>query len=409
MQDALTVSQFVEAVNFALDALQTLTVQGEVSEYRVIHQKWVTFLLKDEKSSIGCFMPIWQLRTQIEDGMLVTAMGKPRLREKGFFSFVVDAVQPTGEGALMRAFELLKAKMETEGLFAQERKRTLPRFPEHIALITSRDAAAYDDFIKVLTARRGGLRISFFHTQVQGATAPAQIIEALERANTDIETPDAIVLVRGGGSMEDLHAFNDEMVVRAVSASRTPIIVGVGHERDVTLAELASDVRASTPSNAAELLVRSREETLGDIAYMTQSLRGNMHEAFANRIHAVTQNLSTLKGRMSLTEHEVSSKIQELFSYGERLIEYSVNKQESVLRLKESLINKTSTQIDTYTSTLSGLSRILTTLSPKAILKRGYSLTRDTAGKVITSARQLSLGTQISTTFADGEVTSRVL
>ena len=217
------------------------------------------FTLKDKESNVRCFMTVWDLKAEIEDGMMVKVSGRPTLTQKWGFSFNLKSVQPAGEGALRRAFVLLQKKLTAEGVFSIERKRSLPRFPQHIALITSREAAAYSDFIKVLNARVGGLKISFIHTQVQGEKAPQQIIEALEAANTGLTDLDVIVLARGGGSLEDLQAFNDEMVVRAVAASRTPTIVGVGHERDVTLAELAADVRASTPSNAAELLVQSRE------------------------------------------------------------------------------------------------------------------------------------------------------
>ncbi|MEK7500415.1 MAG: exodeoxyribonuclease VII large subunit, partial [Patescibacteria group bacterium] len=177
-------------------------------------------------------------------------------------------------------------------------------FPEHIAFITSRDAAAYNDFLKVLAARQGGLHISFIHTQVQGVDAPDQIIAALSIANTELTNLDAIILVRGGGSAEDLMAFNDEQVVRAVASSRTPIIVAIGHERDVCLAELVADVRASTPSNAAELLVKHKEEIALDISRLSSSLSRvisdriakkqsniiNMTHSIGNRLRATSQN-----------------------------------------------------------------------------------------------------------------------
>lgn len=224
MTTPLTVSQFVQTVNDGLESLGALTVEGEVDEFRIIHQKWVTFRIKDENASVGCFMTVWQYKTQIEDGMKVRAIGRPNLRDKGFFSFVLTSVQPAGEGALKRAFELLKQKLLEEGLFAAERKRSLPRFPQHVALITSRDAAAYGDFLKVLQARQGGLTVSFIHTQVQGEPAVPMVLEALSFANTELTDLDAIVMIRGGGSLEDLQAFNDEKVVRAVAAREPQLL-----------------------------------------------------------------------------------------------------------------------------------------------------------------------------------------
>ena len=153
----LTVTQFVELINSALASLDTVTVEGEVEEYKIIQNKWVVFDLKDAASLVRCFMPKWNLRTEIEDGMLVRAVGQVKLRSKGFLSFVLDSVQPAGEGSLKRAFVLLKKKLEHEGLFAPARKRPLPRFPQTIGLITSRASAAYGDFLKVLQARQGGL------------------------------------------------------------------------------------------------------------------------------------------------------------------------------------------------------------------------------------------------------------
>lgn len=361
MEGALTVSEFVEIINEALAAAAGLTVEGEVDEYKVIQGKWVTFRLKDETSSVGCFMPVWDLHTAIEDGMLVRVTGIPKLREKGFFSFVLSTVQPAGEGSLKRAFELLRKKLEDEGLFSVERKRPLPRFPQHIALVTSRDAAAYSDFIKVLQGRIGGLTVSFIHTQVQGEDAPNQLIRALEQANTDLADVDAIVMIRGGGSLEDLQAFNDEVVVRAVAASRTPTIIGIGHERDITLAELAADLRASTPSNAAELLVRSREELFLQLSGWQKFLSSRTQEILQQQRHTIEHSVSVLKNQMRATIAHVDQLV-----------------------------------------------RILKSLSPEETLKRGYSITRTVDGEVIKTTRRMKQGDVILTTLARGKLKATV-
>lgn len=386
MEIVLTVSQCVEAINIALDSLGELTVEGEVSEFRVIHNKWVTFDIKDSDSVLKCFMTVWSLRTQIEDGMLVKVTGQPNLRAKGFLSFVAKNVQPSGEGSLKRALQLLQQKLEAEGLFAPERKRPLPRFPEHIALITSKEAAAYNDFLKVLAARQGGLTISFIHTQVQGAEAPDQIIGALQTANEELKNLDAIVLVRGGGSMEDLMAFNDEHVVRAVASSRTPTIVGIGHERDVSLAELAADVRASTPSNAAELVVRSREEITLDIHRMTNTLSQSLLDRITAQRTRIVRMTHAITSRLAYT----SERAQQLIS---RISSVSLRLRDAIAASTEQLV---------------GMRRIIVALSPQKTLERGYSITKSASGKIIKDASDISVGETIETTFATGTISSVV-
>ncbi len=385
MEIVLTVSQCVEAINIALDSLGGLTVEGEVSEFRILQNKWVTFDIKDDTSVLKCFMTVWNLRTQIEDGMLVKVSGKPNVRNKGFLSFVVQQVTPSGEGNLKRAFQLLQQKLTAEGLFAPERKRALPRFPEHIALITSKDAAAYNDFLKVLSARQGGLTISFVHTMVQGAEAPQQIISALATAN-ELPDLDAIVLVRGGGSMEDLIAFNDEHVVRAVASSRTPTIVGIGHERDVCLAELAADVRASTPSNAAELLVRSREEIARALLHMQSSLVNRIRSQIADDrrtvIHMTHAMTSRLKG-VSQRAHTLISRMTG-----------------GISRMKDA--------VTASAKRIEGMRRMLLALSPEHTLARGYSITTAQNGRVLKRAEDAKAGEEITTRLADGSISSVV-
>ena len=386
MEIVLTVSQCVEAINITLDSLGELTVEGEVSEFKIIQNKWVTFDIKDNTSVLKCFMTVWNLRTQIEDGMLVKVSGQANLRAKGFLSFVVKNIRPSGEGSLKRALELLKKKLEQEGLFALDRKRTLPRFPEHIAFITSRDAAAYNDFLKVLSARQGGLRISFIHTQVQGLEAPDQIIAALSTANTELTNLDAIVLVRGGGSMEDLMAFNDEHVVRAVASSRTPIVVAIGHERDVCLSELAADVRASTPSNAAELLVKHREEIALDISRLTSSLSRELTSRITNKRSNIISMTHAIGNRLKTTSQSAQQMISRIASVS--------------LRIRDT-IQSSQNKID-------GMKRILLALSPEQTLKRGYSITRTKSGTVIRSASDTKDGDELVTTLSKGSLVSIV-
>ena len=257
--DNLTPSEFISVLNQTLEyAYSSVTIVGEVSEFKVNQGKWVFFDVKDEETSVPCFMTLWNLTVPIEDGMKVLVKGTPKITKWGKFSFTVSKIAPVGEGSLKKAFEMLKKKLAEEGLFDVSRKRSLPEDLNKIGVISSMQAAGYADFVKIVNARWGGLKILTAHTQVQGLDAPEQIIRALKYFNerTDVQ---AIALIRGGGSKDDLSCFNDEALVRAVAASKIPVISGIGHEVDESLCDLACDVRGSTPSNVAELLTRDRK------------------------------------------------------------------------------------------------------------------------------------------------------
>jgi exodeoxyribonuclease VII large subunit len=259
----LGVSDFIALANQTLEyAYPTIEVEGEVASFKVNQGKYVFFDLKDAGGSVGCFMTVWQLRAPIEDGMKVIVTATPKLTPWGKFSLTVRAVQPSGEGSLKKSFEMLRAKLAAEGLFADERKRPLPRLPQHVAVISSMQAAGYADFIKIINDRWGGLQVDVAQVQVQGADAPDQMIQALRYFNSLEALPEVIVVIRGGGSLDDLSAFNDEQLVREIGLSRIPTLVGVGHETDVSLADMVADVRAATPSNAAQILVPDRNEII---------------------------------------------------------------------------------------------------------------------------------------------------
>ncbi|MBR2841459.1 exodeoxyribonuclease VII large subunit [Candidatus Saccharibacteria bacterium] len=256
--EAITPTEFLNVVNQTLEyAYLSVTIVGEVASFKVNQGKWVFFDLKDEESSVGCFMTLWSLRQPLEDGMKIMVRGVPKVTKWGKFSFTVTAVQPVGEGSLKKAYELLKKKLTAEGLFDAAKKRALPEDLTQIGVISSTQAAGYADFIKILNARWGGMKVQVAHTQVQGLDAPDQIMRALQYFNERSEVQ-VIAILRGGGSADDLACFNDEALVRAVASSKIPVICGIGHEVDESLCDLACDVRASTPSNAAEMLTRDR-------------------------------------------------------------------------------------------------------------------------------------------------------
>lgn len=338
-----SVSDFVAVVNQTLEyALGNVVIVGEVSGLRVSQGKWVRFKLKDENSAVDFFGSVYQLKIPLEDGMVVAVQGRPRLSEKWGFSVSFMNVQPVGEGSIKRSFELLRKKLTDEGLFDESRKRMLPELPSHIGVISSTQAAGYTDFITILNERFGGMRVSVAHTLVQGLNAPGQITRALEHFNQSADAPEVIVIVRGGGDPDDLAAFNDEGLVRAIAGSRIPTLVGVGHEVDTTLADLAADVRAATPSNAAQLLVPDRRELIAET-----------RARLAGIIPAIERACERL-----------DDEVHGLIDKAEVLIDAAVDDAERELAT---------------------LRRILDQFDPAAVLRKGYALVRGpaVAGKTI--------------------------
>jgi exodeoxyribonuclease VII large subunit len=295
----LSVSDFVALTNQTLEyAYPTVSLEGEVAEFKVSQGKWVYFKLKDNSSSVDCFMSLSNLRVPISDGMKAIIIAAPKLTPWGRFSLTIRTIRPMGEGSIKKSFEILKAKLNDEGLFDDVRKRRLPSIPQRVTVISSTEAAGYTDFIKILNQRWGGLDIEVLHVQVQGEVAPDQIIGALKYANEAEELSDVIVIVRGGGGADELSVFNDEALVRAIAASRIPTLVGVGHERDVSLADLAADVRAATPSNAAEILVPDRREVIKGAHQQATSLRYLLIQAVDNYSERTHDNLEAIFRRI---------------------------------------------------------------------------------------------------------------
>lgn len=313
----LSVSDFIALTNQTLEyAYPSIAIVGEVASFKVNQGKYIFFDLKDETGSIGCFMTVWQQRVPIEDGMKVVVMATPKLTNWGKFSLTVRTVQPSGEGSLKRSFELLKEKLEAEGFFKPERKRLLPEMPHHIAVISSTQAAGYADFMKIVGDRWGGMQIDVAHVQVQGKEAPDQILRAIRFFNEREVLPEVIVIIRGGGSADDLSAFNDELLVREIAASRVPIVVGVGHETDTSLADMAADVRAATPSNAAQLVVPDRREIIRHVRLQVDSAVPRLLQKIDEQRAAVssrfTQALGIVVRRQEEYAHQLARRQQVL-------------------------------------------------------------------------------------------------
>lgn len=266
LDEVLSVTELREFVTQTLSyAYPLVVVEGEVASFRVNQGKWIFFDIKDSETTLSCFMTKYQLKTVLEDGMLVRISATPNLTKWGKFSLTVKDVELAGAGEVQKAFELMKARFEAEGLFEIGRKRALPTYPMKVALITSTDAAAYNDFLTIARDRWPLAKIEHVHTHVQGLQAPLDIVKAIRGINAHHKDIEVIVVVRGGGSAEDLQAFHHEDVVRAVYASHIPVVVGIGHEDDVSLAELAADVRASTPTDAARRVFPDQKEVRAEL------------------------------------------------------------------------------------------------------------------------------------------------
>lgn len=388
-----SVTEFYAYIN-GLIGLEEVIVEGEISEVKVAKEYLIYFSINDKESVLPCltFKNEFDLNgipvEALEVGTTVRVQGFPNLYAKrGDFSFRVRKIELVGEGALRKAFEILKKKLEAEGLFRKDLKRAIPPYPEAIGLITSKGAAAYTDFIKVMKARWGGVKIYFYPASVQGETAIEDILRAFDYFNTRVSRLDAVVLTRGGGSLEDLAAFNAEAVARAVRASKWPVISAVGHERDESLADYAADLRASTPSNAAELLTPSREEE-------KQYLSSLQKKVILHIESKVTSDRQFFERALGVMERFFQKPKIELMSLGEQL-ERALTAW--IFRIKQDVSQK---------------ERLLKSFDPQAVLQRGYSITMNEAGKIITSINDVSVGDNVKTSLHQGafhaEVTKKL-
>ncbi len=404
-----SVSQFVAAVSAYLEqGLATVVVQGEVTGFRVNRERLVYFELKDPKARVLCFMMRWDLKVPLEDGMEIKVTGSPKLfQASGQFHLRVMAVELVGAGALQRAYALLKTKLESEGLFAPGRKRPLPRFPEHIGVVTSEDAAAWTDVQRVLKNRWPLARITLAHVGVQGASAIPEIVGAIRWFNVSVQRPDVLIVTRGGGSLEDLQAFNSEDVVRAIFGSVIPVVVGVGHERDVTLADFVADVRAATPSNAAELAVPDARAVARDVAVFTQHCDTALARAITTRVHAVATHVRVLDDHVRAF---LDAPTRLLARFSDSFAQFRTRLavlRERIVRTTSLLDVRLVGRIREYTDALVGRTRLLTTLSPQATLERGYSITFS-GKKVVRRIADAPTGTELTTRLADGSIASVV-
>ena len=376
---------YIRAVLESNENLANIWVSGEISNLSRPNSGHIYFTLKDSGASLRCV--IWReqaryLSAVLRDGMAVEAHGAVSVYEQGGqYQLYVDGLRAAGEGLLYQEFLRLKAKLDAEGLFDEERKRPLPRLPKTVGVVTSATGAAFQDILNTLRARCPLVEVVLAPVPVQGEAAPAQIAAAIEALNFSVK-PDVIIVGRGGGSLEDLWAFNDERVVRAVAASQAPVISGVGHETDFTLTDFAADLRAPTPTGAAMMAVPD----IADLATELQSYALRLAQTARDEIDMRRYALTTIVHRL-----ESLSPRWQVRQGMQRLDDLS-------LRLAAGIKN----YLRAEAAHLASMGGHLAALDPRNVLKRGYALVRDEGGRLVTSILKVKLGQTVDVLLHDG-------
>ena len=388
-----SVSELTRNIRLVLEqSFGTVWVEGEVSNFTRHQSGHMYFSIKDNESLLSCvfFRGVnTGLKFEIKSGMQVLCFGRISVYNKrGQYQLYVDKIEPKGAGALQIAFEQLKEKLNKEGLFDKTRKKQIPYLPQRVGVITSPTGAAIRDILNILKRRYSNIEIILNPTAVQGESAKHEIAEAIDVFNT-LGNVDVIILGRGGGSLEDLWAFNEEIVARAIFASKIPIISAVGHEIDWTISDFVADFRAATPSAAAELVIPRKEDLEGAVKNFTDRLK----VALLSRVDFLKEKLKALEGAyifkepmniITQREQEVDDLCQALYSKGDLIVRFKKEAMKIVAGKLEAL-------------------------SPLAILNRGYSITmRENNGEILKDAGSLKKKELVRTKFAKGEIISKV-
>ena len=386
------VNRYIKEMMDRDGALSALFVRGELSNYKVYPSGHHYFTMKDETGALRCVMfqrEAARLRFRPENGMRVIAFGRVTVFPRdGQYQLYCTAITPDGVGDLHVAFEQLRERLAGEGLFDPSHKKTIPAYPDTVALITSAVGAAVRDMIRILGARWPLTRVVVLPVRVQGEEAPPELVGALRYANR-WRVADLIIIGRGGGSMEDLWAFNDERVARAIYESELPVISAVGHEPDVTIADYVADLRAATPSNAAELAVPDQNE-----------IYDQLHHLERRQLHAMLGRLSEVRASLERCANSRGLRDPMVFVQDRRLL---LDHQQK--RLISAFRHRMSGERERFAR----LTASLDALSPLKVLGRGYSLTQDGEGHVVSSVKQVWPGEQIHLRLTDGQLDCTVM
>jgi len=414
----------------------TVWVEGEISNFKVYGSGHAYFTLKDEGSQLRAVLfrnRVRRIRFEPADGLHVLAFGSVEVYpQRGEYQLVVELLEPRGLGALQLAFEQLKERLGREGLFDRARKRGLPRFPSRIGIVTSPRGAALHDMLRVIGRRFGEIHVVVAPAKVQGDGAAAEVAQGIRELNA-LGGVDVIIVGRGGGSLEDLWAFNDEMLARTIAASKIPVISAVGHEVDFTIADFVADVRAATPSQAAELVVREKRA----VAESVGELRRRLVHAMTRRLEAQRDRLEAVRERRVLTDprrplRDLTRRLDEAGARLRRAMRATVQRvahrvelatrdlraRNPVARARQDrrrlgdltgrLDRALARGLDRRRHRLVGVAGRLDSLSPLAVLGRGYSLTLTASGQIVRSVRQVTEGDEVDVMLHEGSLAARV-
>jgi exodeoxyribonuclease VII large subunit len=412
----LTVSELTRSIRGTLETkFGAIWVQGEVSNYKAHPNGHQYFTLKDARAQMACV--IWRdsmapLRQPLTDGARIQILGTVSVFEaRGQYQIVVQAVQPFGQGALQAKFEALKRKLEAEGLFAPERKRALPKFPRRVGIVTSPSGAAIRDVLNILRRRAPWLSILINPVRVQGIGAAQEIaiaIRELATPNENFAPVDLIIITRGGGSIEDLWEFNEEIVARAIAAAEVPIVSAVGHEIDFTIADFVADLRAPTPSAAAELIVRDVVDLVRDLEGCTRRLGREL----LNRLRDAQQRLDHARETLGRCLGHKIDNYRRGLAHALAALQARSPVRELMLRrnrfgdLQRRLRELPKHNLELAQHRFDRIAGILRVLGPEATLRRGYSITRNERGELVRSVASVKPKMKIKTRLADGEFDS---
>ena len=381
----LTVSRLVSLLKETVeDNFVQVAVEGEISNLACPASGHFYFTLKDEVSQLRAVMfrhTARLLKFALENGLQVVCRGSVSVyQQRGELQLVVEAMEPVGAGSLQLAFEQLKKKLANEGLFDEKQKKPLPSYPEKIGIVTSATGAAIHDILRVLQRRGAGLSVQIWPVRVQGDGAAAEIAAGIRALNREIR-PDVLIVGRGGGSLEDLWAFNEELVARAIADSNVPVISAVGHEIDFTIADFVAHLRAATPTAAAELVTRSRMELESHVDQLRLRLA------------------SLVEARLGLLAERVAGLRRRLVSPGQQIYQWRFRLQDQSSRLLQSWRH----YLENKTNFCSGLAAQLDLLSPLKTLDRGYAIVLAQNGKAVLDSRRLQPGDLLDVKFSVGE------
>jgi exodeoxyribonuclease VII large subunit len=413
-----------------------ISVQGEISNCREAQSGHIYFTLKDDRSQVRCVFFKQQqrgIKFRPEDGLQMTVRGSISVYEaRGEYQIYVESLEPIGLGALQLAFEQLKKRLEAEGLFDPARKKPLPLLPSRIGIITSPRGAAVRDLVRILTRRFPNVHLTVYPVRVQGEEAAGEIVKALKYFNAK-KIVDVLILARGGGSLEDLWAFNEEPVARAIAASEIPVISGIGHETDFTIADFVADVRASTPSAAAELVVQTRREFDKHIAELRETLAGliryrllelsrRVHELSARRgfrrpldlLRQQRQRADEMTSRLALGLRARLEQSRKRFTAAHlRIVKFDFRVKISAFRLRlekraADLGVRIERQLRARHERVEKLFLQLNERSPLKVLERGYAIATDAHGIVLRDAAQVAIGDTVSLQLHRGKLSTEV-